>query len=89
MSERVRCFPPWYGSCHESNDSLRAFENGMRPHARRLPVLGIGNAAVAAKRCGAARFIGIELHEGYLSVASNRLGSIAAKSNPLPAIAAG
>ena len=51
--------------------------------------LGIGNAAVAAKRCGAARFIGIELDEGYLSVASNRLGSIAAKSNPLPAIAAG
>ena len=46
------------------------------------PFLGIGNAAVAAHRCGVAEFIGIEPDEGYLSVASNRLDSIV-KPNPL------
>jgi site-specific DNA-methyltransferase (adenine-specific) len=39
------------------------------------PFLGIGNAAVAAKRCGVAKFIGIELDEEYLSVAKSRVGS--------------
>jgi site-specific DNA-methyltransferase (adenine-specific) len=37
------------------------------------PFLGIGNAAVAAQRCGVAKFIGIELDEEYLAVAASRL----------------
>jgi site-specific DNA-methyltransferase (adenine-specific) len=33
------------------------------------PFLGIGSSLVAAKRCGVAKFIGIELDEEYLSIA--------------------
>jgi site-specific DNA-methyltransferase (adenine-specific) len=36
------------------------------------PFLGIGNAAVAAQRCGAAKFIGIEIDEEYLALARER-----------------
>lgn len=39
------------------------------------PFLGIGNAAVAAQRCGVARFVGTELDEEYLAVARERAGS--------------
>ena len=38
------------------------------------PFLGIGNSAVAARRCGVAKFIGIELDEEYLAVAHGRTG---------------
>jgi site-specific DNA-methyltransferase (adenine-specific) len=38
------------------------------------PFLGIGNSAVAAKRCGIRNFIGFEIDEQYLSEARRRLG---------------
>jgi site-specific DNA-methyltransferase (adenine-specific) len=37
------------------------------------PFLGIGNSAVAAKRCGVKKFIGFEIDENYLSEAKKRL----------------
>ena len=37
------------------------------------PFLGIGNSAVAAKRCGVNHFIGFEIDEEYLSEAKRRL----------------
>jgi site-specific DNA-methyltransferase (adenine-specific) len=37
------------------------------------PFLGIGNSAVAAKRCGVKQFIGFEIDEEYLAEAERRL----------------
>ena len=37
------------------------------------PFLGIGNSAVAAKRCGVKNFIGFEIDEKYLGEAKRRL----------------
>jgi site-specific DNA-methyltransferase (adenine-specific) len=37
------------------------------------PFLGIGNSAVAAKRCGVKKFVGFEIDENYLSEAKKRL----------------
>ena len=37
------------------------------------PFLGIGNAAVAAQRCGVLRFVGIELDHEYLGLSRHRL----------------
>jgi site-specific DNA-methyltransferase (adenine-specific) len=37
------------------------------------PFLGIGNSAVAAKRCGVKKFIGFEIDETYLAEARRRL----------------
>jgi site-specific DNA-methyltransferase (adenine-specific) len=37
------------------------------------PFLGIGNSAVAAKRCGVKNFIGFEIDEKYLAEAGRRL----------------
>ena len=37
------------------------------------PFLGIGNSAVAAKRCGVKNFIGFEMDEQYLAEAKRRL----------------
>lgn len=37
------------------------------------PFLGIGNSAVAAKRCGVKRFIGFEIDEEYLAEAKRRV----------------
>jgi site-specific DNA-methyltransferase (adenine-specific) len=37
------------------------------------PFLGIGNSAVAAKRCGARNFIGFEIDEQYLAEAKRRV----------------
>jgi DNA modification methylase len=39
------------------------------------PFLGIGHSAVAAKRCGAGRFIGFEIDEQYLEEAKELAGS--------------
>jgi site-specific DNA-methyltransferase (adenine-specific) len=39
------------------------------------PFLGIGNSAVAAKRCGVKKFIGFEIDEAYLEEAKRRLDS--------------
>jgi site-specific DNA-methyltransferase (adenine-specific) len=38
------------------------------------PFLGIGNSAVAARRCGIKKFIGFEIDENYLSEAKKRIG---------------
>jgi site-specific DNA-methyltransferase (adenine-specific) len=38
------------------------------------PFVGIGNAAVAAQRCGVKRFIGFEIDEEYLAEAERRIG---------------
>jgi site-specific DNA-methyltransferase (adenine-specific) len=37
------------------------------------PFLGIGNSAVAAKRCGVKQFVGFEIDEEYLAEAKRRL----------------
>ncbi|MBO0696507.1 MAG: site-specific DNA-methyltransferase, partial [Verrucomicrobia bacterium] len=37
------------------------------------PFLGIGNSAVAAKRCGVKKFVGFEIDEAYLAEAKRRL----------------
>jgi site-specific DNA-methyltransferase (adenine-specific) len=42
------------------------------------PFLGIGNSAVAAKRCGVRNFIGFEIDEEYLAEAKRRLGGSSA-----------
>src|SRR2546421_10783179 len=39
------------------------------------PFLGIGNAAVAAQRCGVGRFLGFEIDEAYLGEAKRRIAS--------------
>jgi len=39
------------------------------------PFLGIGNSAVAAKRCGVKKFVGFEIDEAYLEEAKRRLDS--------------
>jgi site-specific DNA-methyltransferase (adenine-specific) len=39
------------------------------------PFLGIGNSAVAARRCGVKKFIGFEIDKNYLSEAKRRLES--------------
>ena len=38
------------------------------------PFLGIGNSVVAAKKCGAKKFIGFEIDETYLTEAKRRVG---------------
>jgi site-specific DNA-methyltransferase (adenine-specific) len=38
------------------------------------PFLGIGNSAVAAQRCGVAKFIGFEIDAKYLAEARRRIG---------------
>jgi site-specific DNA-methyltransferase (adenine-specific) len=37
------------------------------------PFLGIGNSAIAAKRCGVKKFIGFEIDETYLAEAKRRI----------------
>jgi len=37
------------------------------------PFLGIGNSAVAARRCDVTRFVGFEIDSSYLSEAKRRL----------------
>ncbi|HSP44479.1 MAG TPA: site-specific DNA-methyltransferase [Chthoniobacterales bacterium] len=44
------------------------------------PFLGIGNSAVAAKRCGVKSFIAFEIDEEYLAEAKRRLGGSSAPS---------
>jgi site-specific DNA-methyltransferase (adenine-specific) len=46
----------------------------MRVETMIDPFLGIGNSALAAKRCGVKNFIGFEIDEEYLSEARRRLG---------------
>jgi site-specific DNA-methyltransferase (adenine-specific) len=37
------------------------------------PFLGIGNSAVAAKRCGVRKFVGFEIDEEYVAEARRRV----------------
>ncbi|MFL6521155.1 MAG: DNA-methyltransferase [Chthoniobacterales bacterium] len=46
------------------------------------PFLGIGNSAVAAKRCGVKKFIGFEIDEEYLAEARLRTGGTGAVPSP-------
>jgi len=55
--------------------------HGRCPEMTLDPFLGIGNAAVAALRCGVATFIGIEIDGQYLAIAGQRLG--ACRVNPI------
>ncbi len=47
-----------------------------RVHTMLDPFLGIGNSAVAAKRCGVKKFIGFEIDEAYLAEAKRRLEAL-------------
>lgn len=42
------------------------------------PFLGIGNSALAARECGAGRFLGFEIDAGYLAIARERLRAVGA-----------
>jgi site-specific DNA-methyltransferase (adenine-specific) len=44
-----------------------------RAHTMLDPFLGIGNSAVAARRCGVKNFIGFEIDENYLAEAKRRV----------------
>jgi site-specific DNA-methyltransferase (adenine-specific) len=46
------------------------------------PFLGIGNSAVAAKRCSVKNFIGFEIDEQYLAEAKRRIGGTGAVPSP-------
>ena len=49
--------------------------HGVSPVRAMLdPFLGIGNSAVAAKKCGVRKFIGFEIDESYLAEAKRRIG---------------
>jgi site-specific DNA-methyltransferase (adenine-specific) len=48
-------------------------QGALRVETMLDPFLGIGNSAVAAKRCGVKKFIGFELDEEYLAEARRRL----------------
>ena len=46
-----------------------------RVHSMLDPFLGIGNSAVAARRCGVRKFIGFEIDGAYLAEAKRRVAS--------------
>jgi site-specific DNA-methyltransferase (adenine-specific) len=64
---------------HPATFPVELAENCIRLHGLRNdlvmldPFLGIGNSAVAAKRCGVKNFIGFEIDEEYLAEAKRRL----------------
>jgi site-specific DNA-methyltransferase (adenine-specific) len=66
---------------HPATFPVQLAEWCIRVHGRLLelsvldPFLGIGNAAMAASRCGVPHFTGIELDEEYLGVAIERLAA--------------
>ena len=45
-----------------------------RVNAMLDPFLGIGNSAIAAKRCGVKKFIGFEIDKSYLAETRRRIG---------------
>jgi site-specific DNA-methyltransferase (adenine-specific) len=65
---------------HPATFPVGLAENCIRLHGVRDnlvmldPFLGIGNSAVAAKRCGVRDFIGFEIDDEYLAEARRRLG---------------
>ena len=64
---------------HPATFPVQLAERCIRLHGRCAesivldPFLGIGNAAVAAQRCGIEKFIGIELEGEFLAVAAERV----------------
>jgi site-specific DNA-methyltransferase (adenine-specific) len=64
---------------HPATFPVELAENCIRLHGIRNdlvmldPFLGIGNSAVAAKRCGVKNFIGFEIDDEYLSEARKRV----------------
>jgi site-specific DNA-methyltransferase (adenine-specific) len=64
---------------HPATFPVELAENCIRLHGIRDslamldPFLGIGNSAVAAKRCGVKHFIGFEIDEEYLAEVKRRL----------------
>jgi site-specific DNA-methyltransferase (adenine-specific) len=64
---------------HPATFPVELAENCIRLHGMQDdlvmldPFLGIGNSAVAAKRCGVRRFVGFEIDEEYLAEAKRRL----------------
>jgi site-specific DNA-methyltransferase (adenine-specific) len=71
---------------HPATFPVQLAENCIRLHGTERvetmldPFLGIGNSAVAAKRCGVKNFIGFEIDEEYLAEAKRRLGGSSAPS---------
>jgi len=65
---------------HPATFPIALAENCIRLHGLREnlvmldPFLGIGNSAVAAKRCGVKTFIGFEIDEQYMAEARRRIG---------------
>ena len=65
---------------HPATFPIALAENCIRLHGLREdmvmldPFLGIGNSAVAARKCGVAKFIGFEIDEQYLAEAKRRVG---------------
>jgi site-specific DNA-methyltransferase (adenine-specific) len=66
---------------HPATFPVALAENCIRLHgasrAKRMldPFLGIGNSAVAAKKCGVKQFIGFEIDDAYLAEAKRRISS--------------
>jgi site-specific DNA-methyltransferase (adenine-specific) len=62
--------------------------HGVHPDLTVLdPFLGIGHAALAARACGAGKFIGFEIDEAYLQEARERTDLLSAIRNPQSALA--
>jgi site-specific DNA-methyltransferase (adenine-specific) len=67
---------------HPATFPIKLAENCIRLHGIRDdlvmldPFLGIGNSAVAAKRCGVKNFIGFEIDEQYLAEAKRRFAEM-------------
>ena len=58
--------------------------HGCKPGMVMLdPFLGIGHAALAAKQCGVARFIGFDIDEEYVTLARRALQQANSKQIPL------
>ncbi|MFL6515386.1 MAG: DNA-methyltransferase [Chthoniobacterales bacterium] len=66
---------------HPATFPVQLAEWCIRLHGKRRvrimldPFLGIGNSAMAAKRCEVKKFIGFEIDETYLAEAKRRVGS--------------
>jgi site-specific DNA-methyltransferase (adenine-specific) len=65
---------------HPATFPVELAENCIRLHGLRSglvvldPFLGIGNSAIAAQRCGVAKFIGFEIDQAYIGEAKRRIG---------------
>ncbi|MEP6698423.1 MAG: site-specific DNA-methyltransferase [Verrucomicrobiota bacterium] len=66
---------------HPATFPVELAENCIRLHGLRGdlvmldPFLGIGNSALAAKRCAVSKFIGFEIEDAYLAEAERRIAA--------------